>query len=805
MKRIPFILSLFVGLLMLFLNIYGVRLLNKMPWLPDDAQALVVKALKGEDGAVMLEGIELENKDELEFILCRRISGKNSGDRIELSWIQDGRSRSQSFQLVSKFARNPFPEIYLVIGFLSMAIGILIFVRRNEELRGRLLYWLIMIFSTAVILVAGYHCLDQHNLSFLPAGALYMCYALLPAVVLHFALAFLPQSHPSRKITFAIYLPALVFIGLLEFLFLNSIILESIQAYRRYHDVFLFFRLYVLLYILGAALVFIWNYRRAALQEYRLQIKWILLGLILGGGPFVLFYNLPKMLALDEIISMEVSMTFCLVVPVAMAIAVFRHRLLDIELVLNRSLVYSILTVFIVALYIFLIRVLQNLFSQVFEIQDTVVSALAAGGAALAFHPARRRIQEFVDRSFFRSNYDYQRCIQKFSQHVHLFSSRPRLMEYFNEQIKSILPMDHLGIVVFSQKADQNFPLTLIEDGQRPLELAPHIGNRQQVLARHQAVFTEEDIDFSLDQILTDRGLDLVIPMSFSVIWLWGYVTFAKKKSGEKFTREDMSLLTTLTARLAMNLEKIQLQEEVVFERAEKEKLDEVNRLKTEFISSVSHELRTPLSTLRSLSELLHEGKIKDKQKQEKMLGMMSDECTRLSQFLHNILDRGKIEQDSMSYHREVTDLNALVQETLLFFEHRFQNEGFELLLHLPEGAVPTLLDPDAIKQALTNLIDNAIKYSTRNKKLKVELRTPADRAELSIRDSGAGIPIDEQARIFSGFYRGRQAQHLNPGGVGIGLKIVKHIMEAHGGEIRLESCEGQGTTFTLIFKVKQL
>ncbi|NOR16030.1 MAG: hypothetical protein GQ544_10010, partial [Candidatus Aminicenantes bacterium] len=290
----------------------------------------------------------------------------------------------------------------------------------------------------------------------------------------------------------------------------------------------------------------------------------------------------------------------------------------------------------------------------------------------------------------------------------------------------------------------------------------------------------------------------------FSVQWLWGHVTFAQKKSGEKYTREDVMLLATLTEHLALNLEKIQLQEEVVFERAEKEKLDEVNRLKTEFISSVSHELRTPLSTLRSLSELLHEGKIKDKKKQERMLGMMSDECTRLSQFLHNILDMGKIEQSGMFYHRVDTDLKTLVRETFRLYEHRFQNEGFEVKLNLPKKPLHIQLDPDAVKQALTNLIDNAIKYSTATKKVEVGLRTQANRVELSVSDLGMGVPACEKPDLFSGFYRGKKALQLNPGGVGIGLKIVKHIMEAHGGEIRVESQVNQGSTFTLIFKLDQ-
>lgn len=802
-KNIRFYGSLGVGLVLVLLNIYGVRLLNKMPWLPDEAQSLVETVLGQEGGSVRLEGIALQSREELEFVLCRRISGKYAGDFVQLTYTERGDTQSRRFQLVSYFARIPFPYIYLIIGFSIIAIGVFIFVLRHNEPRGRLLYWLFITFASAIILIGGYHCLDRATLSFLPACALYVFYALTPAVLLHFALTFLPHSQPKRGIVLAVYLASCVFIILLEVLFLRSVFTGSIHAYRDYSALFPVFRLYVLFFILGAGVMFVVQYRRAGLQEYRLQLKWILFGLVLGLGPFVLLFNLPKSLGLDEFISMEVSMTFCVFVPIAMAIALIRYRLFDIELVIKRSVVYSLLTVFIVAVYLFWIQVLQNIFSQIFEIRDTVVSALAAFGAALAFHPARREIQKFVDRAFFRSSYDYRRAIQSFYLQVHRISDRDQLTDIFGEQVQAVLPMELIGIAVYTTKGEHDTPLILKGGGGNLGRVPFPMQERPMVLARRASVFTEEDIDFSREELLTEKGLDLVVPLSFSVTHLIGYVAFARKKSGEKFTREDVFLLRTLAERLAVNLERILLQEEVVYERAEKEKLDEVNRLKTEFISSVSHELRTPLSTLQSLSELLREGRIKDKRKQARMLGMMSDECARLSHFLHNILGMGRIEQGSMSYHFVESDLRTLVQDTLDLFEYRFQSEGFEVRLRLPEAPVMLSLDPDAMKQALTNLIDNAIKYSTQTKRLDVELTVSA-RIVLTIRDFGMGISLGELPRIFTGFYRGRKARQTHPAGVGLGLKIVKHIMDAHAAAIAVDSRKGQGSTFTLTFKSEQ-
>jgi signal transduction histidine kinase len=273
-----------------------------------------------------------------------------------------------------------------------------------------------------------------------------------------------------------------------------------------------------------------------------------------------------------------------------------------------------------------------------------------------------------------------------------------------------------------------------------------------------------------------------------------------KKKSGERFTRDDLELLLTMSRELASNLERIRLQEEVFEERAEREKLDELNRLKTEFVSSVSHELRTPMSSIRGLAEVLQAGKIKDKAKQDELISLMADESSRLSRFLHNILDFGKIEQLTKTYNFQKVEIQSVVKETVKLFMYRSESDEFALKTNLPENPLLLEIDKDAVKQALTNLIDNAIKYSSDKKDIVIELLEKEKHAEIQVKDQGLGIPAEEKQKIFDGFYRHAEASHLNPKGVGLGLKIVKHIMEAHKGEIKVESQPNKGSTFSLIF-----
>jgi two-component system phosphate regulon sensor histidine kinase PhoR len=267
-----------------------------------------------------------------------------------------------------------------------------------------------------------------------------------------------------------------------------------------------------------------------------------------------------------------------------------------------------------------------------------------------------------------------------------------------------------------------------------------------------------------------------------------------------KFTEQDRELLETLAAETAAVLRRIRLQEEVAYERASREKSEELGRLKTEFISSVSHELRTPMTSLQGISQLLQSGKVGDEGRRERLLELMAGECGRLGRFLHNVLDFGRIEQDVKRYEFRETDLKPLVGEVAEIARSATAGDDLDLEVETPEGPVWVEADPDSVRQALLNLVDNAIKYSAGRRRVAVRLAENDDHVEISVGDQGIGIPAEDREKIFEAFFRSPAAVRHDPKGVGLGLKIVKHIMDAHGGTIDLRSNPGQGTTITLQF-----
>lgn len=799
MNRARFLLNLFGGCGLILVSVFGFLLLDSMPWLPNPVLSVVEKELAAADTKVFLDGIPLEQKIDLEFFLCRRVSRKQIGETVRLEIIGPDKKKQSQVMLISYFDQMPFSLIHLLVLVLSSLIAFLLLALKREDPRARLMFWAILTFAAAEVITGGFHCLAAGWMSYIPGTLFYVCYALAPSFFLRFSLVFSAAS-PRRTRTIWVYYPALILMGVLIALFMYSSLAVSLNIYRVYQSVFYFFRLYVLIYALAAAFVFISTYRKTQIVELRARIKWILYGFFLGLGPFLLLYQFPKILASKELISMEAALAFSVFLPVCAGIAIIRHRLLDIEVVINRSLVYSLLSIFIVGVYLFLARLFQNLFTHMFSISETFGSTLAALGAALIFHPARKKIQLFVDRSFFRAAYDYRKAIQKFTaQAVRVLDPRA-LLDSLEKHVLEVLPLQPFGVLVWLQEGEKRNEFIISGPSKSMQGIIPILGSGKIPLGRKKYVLTQEGIDFSQDEQLQVLGWGLVLPISFSSVSMRGFLACGNKKSGERFNPDDIALLLTLSQELGVNLERIRLQEEVVFERAEKEKLNELNQLKTEFISAVSHELRTPMSTLRNLADLLQEEKIKDKEKRRDLLQLMSDECTRLSQFLHNILDSGRIERNVLRYSMEEADLKDVILRTVRLFEHRLQKQGFVFSLDLPGPPAVLRVDKAAVTQALTNLLDNAIKYSLDSREIKISLQIRNKSVVLAVQDKGIGISSKEKEQIYQGFFRGAAAARIHPGGVGIGLKIVKHIMDAHDGNISCSSEPSRGAKFKLEF-----
>jgi signal transduction histidine kinase len=221
-------------------------------------------------------------------------------------------------------------------------------------------------------------------------------------------------------------------------------------------------------------------------------------------------------------------------------------------------------------------------------------------------------------------------------------------------------------------------------------------------------------------------------------------------------------------------------------------------RLKSDFVSNVSHELRTPLALIRLYAETLELGRITTPEKKQEYYRIVRKESERLTALINNILDFSRIEAGRKEYEFRETDIAELVRNTLDSYRYQIEQQGFAFEESIDSSLPKVYVDREAIARALVNLVNNALKYSADEKFLGVKLYRENSALKLEVIDRGIGITRREQSKIFEKFYRTGDPLVHNTKGSGLGLSLVRHITQAHGGEIAVESTPGKGSKFTL-------
>ncbi len=224
---------------------------------------------------------------------------------------------------------------------------------------------------------------------------------------------------------------------------------------------------------------------------------------------------------------------------------------------------------------------------------------------------------------------------------------------------------------------------------------------------------------------------------------------------------------------------------------------------KSNFVANVSHELKTPLSLLSLFSEILELGRVKDEEKKIEYYRIIRHESRRLNTMIDNILDFSKIEAGRKTYNFAESDMSEVIENVLSSYRYHI-NSGFEIQTNIQPDLPPVLIDRDAMAQAISNLVDNAIKYSGQVKQVSITTKSLRSDLSIEVADQGIGIPSAEQAKIFEKFYRVGNGLVHDVKGSGLGLSLVKHIIEAHKGTISVESDVGKGSRFTILLPLAQ-
>ncbi len=272
-----------------------------------------------------------------------------------------------------------------------------------------------------------------------------------------------------------------------------------------------------------------------------------------------------------------------------------------------------------------------------------------------------------------------------------------------------------------------------------------------------------------------------------------GALQILNKREGI-FTTDDEELLRAISAQAAIALENARLYEDL---RRANLQLKELDRLKSDFLANISHELRTPLAPIIGYLEVLLTDQDPLTPRQHSGLTIISEAVDRLAALIEDLLAFVQIDRGEIALHTTPVSLASVIEAKLALLEKRAETKGTTLTTEIPPDLPPVLADSEAIGKVLFLLLDNAIKFTPGGGRVTAGARPgPGATVEIFVRDTGIGIPPAETAKIFDRFYQVDSSPTREYGGTGLGLAVVKQIVEAHGSRITVESTIGEGSTF---------
>lgn len=728
------------------------------------------------------------------------------GDTVRIASLRDGHPTSSLVRLIPFYPSLRFVIITIFVGMVMWGVGIYVLWNGWRELAGRILHWMMISFAAVVMLTWG--AVTRNTLEMIVRPIVFLISYEI-GVPLFFYFTTLYPKRKEGSIAFigtATFLPAAVILAGSTYYLLRALSLSSAGYFNSFQSVYDVFHAALLVYVGGGIVNLIHSYITAVSLEERQRSKWILWGFVVGAIPFMLLYILPLLLFSSYLIDEEYVTIFFLVIPFSFAVSFIKYKLFDIEVLINRSIVYSVLTVFIVAAYVLIVLLLTSLIrgQAVFEEYLYLVAVTLA--VAWLINPLRRRIQRLVDESLFAARTNFRDAITEMTGALHSALSAEELFRKLVECIQRLVPSEM--IAVYTAKNDA---LTLGASSgttpRGPIPLTRQMAGAlmsSRVIALPQAVsYSDEGLNLSQSECLREMDCSVCVPMKTESGEIGGAVVLRARSSRERYDEDEIDFLLTLSTQSAEVLERLLLQERIILERQAKHRFEELSDIKSEFVSYVSHELRTPLTSIKMFSDLLKRRLPPRDVRATEYLDIIDGESDRLSRMVSNILDASRIDEGVKEYSFTDVDLGAAAQSVLETMKYQFKKYGFRVDFQAPKRKVMIRADADAVAQAIINLVGNSIKYSTKRRLISVRVSIKKKWALCSVTDRGDGISKEAIPHLFQKFYR-EPTHSAAVQGVGLGLPLVKHIMEAHDGRVEVRSEPGRGSVFTIFFPAKK-
>ncbi len=729
---------------------------------------------------------------------------KNIGEIVSVKILNKAKPVLHKTKLVNYYSAAAIAVISFV-GLLFVFLAVLVELK-SEEKSARLFHFASIGLVAIITLTKGNFFALPPFLSFLNHFIYLFAFTVTPVIFLHFTVVFTKsESEFLIKLVRIFYSTAMFLTLWLFFLYYRAMESLALSAISNYVTTYSFvFRPFLLVTVLITMGLFFRAYKQTRDLIQRRKLNWLLLGFLIGPAVFVLFWVLPMIISGNSLLGEAPMHILLTAVPITFSIAIVKYRLLDINLLLERSVVYTIVFIGIIASYILIFTALTFLVKGVENIVPAVAAAIII---SLFLNPIKNKAQQFVDRKFFRIEYDFREEQKKYLNDIKNSDDVQTIVQKVIEHTDKLIPLENLGfflargknkIQLVAQKYSGKFKVKAIELERDLFRKLPPVFSLAGGKTEPGLEITELKIP-AFESI----GAALVFPLKLSDQKLLGVFVLGRKKSGLPFNKEDVDLLNSVVTAVSITIERIQLQRKLIREKMEAEKLEELNRVRSFFVSTVSHELKTPLTSIQMFTEMILNNPNLKREKIYDYLKIVKGETERLKKLINNILNFTQIEKGIKTYEKQKLEFNSAIEKIVERMRYQFVMSDIKLSVKQNRKPLYVFADPDALEEALTNLLSNAIKYSPKGSSVEVSVFNDKGFACVSVKDRGKGVPENELEKIFRPFYRIRKSSDKSEG-TGLGLAIVKHIVKAHNGRIKAESKPGSGCTFTIYFPLEE-
>lgn len=754
--------------------------------------SLIIEHIKNEnlplrfgDKIVSIDGQNVKTQEELEFIL----DSKAVDESVDVSFLRDS-SKLNFRALLENYYSLRYLIIQAIVSGVFIILGIFVFVKRKEDETAKI-FNLVLSFSALIIAATwGRYTVEPNWIGLTARLSFNAAYAFTAILFFHFTMLF-PDKKPilSNKTIYTLYFIGFILTGLMTYTFLIAAANKNLLWFNFYNSIFNYTRLFFAFCVVISLINIVHSYLTAIEESHRRKMRWILLGLFIGPIFLVTLWIIPQIITSRGLIDEEYILLAMLSVPIAFTVSIVKYHILNIDEIFKRSTVYLFAFFSVLLIYIIVVGFGSLLIGVLTVKVSLFISTIAAIIIAALFNPIKEKVQSFVDKKLFNVSYNYREAETQFIEKLKLCYDEASIRSIAIETIQNLIPNDNTRIR-FTEGEKQLLSAEQIE----------HFSKSEKLSAIVEHIEYGAKYNKAEKELFMDDDIVLGIRIYSELNGLYGVMFLGRKKSGFRYNIEDIDLLKVFCYQIALTFDRIKLQKKLITEEIEKSRLKELNELKSYFVSSVSHELKTPLTSIKMFSELMEESPNIKLEKRKEYLRIIKGESSRLSRLIDNVLDITKIEKGIKEYYKSIIDLNDCINDAVAIMEYQLNLNGFETTIELTNEDTAINADYDAVVEVIINLISNSIKYSAKQKKIKLHSIQQNGYVILSVEDNGVGIAEDEINKIFHPFERAKSMTSGKTTGTGLGLAIVKHIVQAHKAQIEVKSQVGIGSTFSIIF-----